>query len=90
MKFDEMTKKDTMGSPADAVQQPEPDEATKVAVGALVNAVQQSVEQSQIVKSAVANLEYLGYIPNFTVKMDLELNRPIIAQLTDTRIRHAS
>jgi hypothetical protein len=89
MKLDEMTNKDATGLPVEAVQQPEPDEATKVAVGELVNAVQQSVEASQIVKSAVANLEYLGYIANFTVKMDLELNRPF-AQLTDTRVRHAS
>lgn len=66
----------------------EPDEMTKEAVQQLVTAVQQSVEGSPIVKNAVANLTQLGYIANFTVRMDLELNKPN-GPLTDTRIRMA-
>jgi len=53
----------------------------------LVQAVQNSVDSSPGVKSAVANLESLGYIPNFTVRMDLELVRPYMEGLTDSRVR---
>lgn len=66
----------------------EPDEMTKEAVQQLVNAVQRSVEDSAMVRNAVANLTQLGYIANFTVRMDLELNKPN-GPLTDTRIRMA-
>lgn len=67
----------------------DPDETTKSAVKALVNAIQASVDNSPIVKGAVANLQHLGYIPNFTVRMDLELLRPMDNTLTDTRVRIA-
>ena len=67
----------------------EADITTKNAVQSLVEAVQVSVNESPGVKSAVANLERLGYIPNFTVRMDLELMRPVMDGLTDTRVRLA-
>jgi len=65
----------------------EADDNTKNAVQLLVQAVQNSVDSSPGVKSAVANLESLGYIPNFTVRMDLELVRPYMEGLTDSRVR---
>ena len=67
----------------------EADETTKTAIQALVNAIQVSVDNSPIVKGAVAHLQHLGYIPNFTVRMDLELLRPMDNALTDTRVRIA-
>ena len=67
----------------------EADETTKTAIKALVSAIQMSVDHSPIVKGAVANLQHLGYIPNFTVRMDLELLRPMDNALTDTRVRIA-
>ena len=67
----------------------EADETTKRAVQQLVNAIQNSVDTSDGVKSAVEYLQFLGYIPNFTVKMDLELLRPIMGGLTDTKVRVA-
>jgi hypothetical protein len=67
----------------------EADETTKTAIKALVNAIQASVDTSQLVKGAIANLQHLGYIPNFTVRMDLELHRPMDNALTDTRVRMA-
>ena len=67
----------------------EPDETTKGAVAQLVQAIQFSVDNSPMVKGAVANLQHLGYIPNFTVKMDLELHRPMDEALTDKRVRIA-
>lgn len=65
----------------------EADQITKNAVQLLVEAIQVSVDTSPRVKSAVANLEGMGYIPNFTVRMDLELSRPFMEGLTDTRVR---
>ena len=65
----------------------EPDEITKAAVQQLVNAVQLSVDDSPTVKSALRNLEFLGFVPDMTVKMDLTLNRPVLDGLTDTRVR---
>ena len=65
----------------------EPDEMTKQAVQQLVQAVKDSVDDSPVVKNALKNLEFLGYVPDMTVKMDLTLNRPMIEQLTDTRVR---
>ena len=62
---------------------------TDDAVRLLVKAVQSSVDTSPVVKSALENLKFLGYIPNFTVKMDLELLRPVMDGLTDTRVRIA-
>lgn len=68
----------------------EADENTKSAIKALVNAIQMSVDTSPIVKGAIANLQHLGYIPNFTVRMDLELLKPTTDDLlTDTRVRMA-
>ena len=67
----------------------EPDETTKSAIQLLVQAVQVSVDESIGVKSAVENLERLGYIPNYSVRMDLELLRPSMEGLTDTRVRLA-
>lgn len=64
----------------------EPDEIAKEAVGQLVIAVRQSVEDSPVVKSAMANLEGLGYSASFTVSMDVELGCPMV-HLTDTRVR---
>lgn len=65
----------------------EPDEMTKLAVQELVKAVKLSVDNSPGVKSALNNLEGLGYIPDMTVKMDVTLNRPLLEGLTDTRVR---
>jgi len=65
------------------------DDKTKHAVQDLVTAVQVSVDNSPFVKSAVENLQFLGYIPNFTVRMDLELTRPSVEGLTDTKVRLA-
>jgi len=65
------------------------DDNTKNAVQLLVQAIQISVDESPGVKSAVENLQFMGYIPNFTVKMDLELLRPSTEGLTDTRVRMA-
>jgi hypothetical protein len=67
----------------------EADEMTKGAIKALVNAIQSAVDTSPIVKGAVVNLQHLGYIPNFTVRMDLELLRPMDDAMTDTRVRIA-
>jgi hypothetical protein len=67
----------------------EADEATKEAVQRLVNAIQNSVDTDEGVKSAVENLQFMGYIPNFTVKMDLELVRPIMDGMTDMKVRLA-
>ncbi len=67
----------------------EADETTQNAVQLLIQAVQNSVNTSPDVKSAVENLQFLGYIPNFTVKMDLELLRPSLEGVTDTRVRLA-
>jgi hypothetical protein len=67
----------------------EPDEVTKGAVQQLVNAIQFSVDSSDGVKSAVENLQFLGYVPKFTVRMDLELMRPALDGLTDTKVRLA-
>ena len=66
----------------------ETDETTKNAVRKLAEAIQSSVEASPGVKSAVENLELMGYIPNFTVRMDVEL-QPQSLGLTDTRVRFA-
>lgn len=60
---------------------------TKQAVQQLVQAVKDSVDDSPVVRNALKNLEFLGYVPDMTVKMDLTLNRPMIDQLTDTRVR---
>lgn len=60
---------------------------TKQAVQQLVQAVKDSVDDSPVVRNALKNLEFLGYVPDMTVKMDLTLNRPMIEQLTDTRVR---
>jgi hypothetical protein len=65
----------------------EPDEITKQAVQQLVQAVKDSVDESPVVKSALMNLQFLGYIPDMTVKMDVTLNRPMVDNLTDTRVR---
>ena len=65
----------------------EPDEITKQAVQQLVQAVKDSVDHSPVVKSALMNLQFLGYIPDMTVKMDVTLNRPVVDNLTDTRVR---
>ena len=65
----------------------EPDEITKQAVQQLVQAVKDSVDDSTVVKDALQNLQFLGYVPDMTVKMDLTLNRPMIDNLTDTRVR---
>lgn len=67
----------------------EADVNTKNAIRLLVEAIQNSVDTSPVVKSAVENLQFLGYIPNFTVKMDLELLRPTLEGLTDTKVRIA-
>ena len=67
----------------------EADEMTKGAIQLLVQAVQESVDTSPGVKSAVENLQRLGYIPNYSVRMDLELLRPSLEGLTDTRVRVA-
>ncbi|HJS50636.1 MAG TPA: hypothetical protein VJ781_01940 [Pyrinomonadaceae bacterium] len=67
----------------------EADETTKKAVQQLVNAIQNSVDTNEGVRSAVETLEFMGYIPNFTVRMDLELLRPVMDGLTDTKIRIA-
>jgi hypothetical protein len=67
----------------------EADETTKSAIKTLVEAIQMSVDTSPIVKGAIANLQHLGYIPNFTVRMDLELLRPTDNALTDQRVRIA-
>ena len=67
----------------------EADETTKGAVQLLVTAIQESVDTSPGVKSAVENLHRLGYIPNYIVRMDLELLRPTLEGLTDTRVRMA-
>ena len=67
----------------------EADDNTKNAIKLLVEAIQRSVDTSPVVKSAVENLQFLGYIPNFTVKMDLELLRPTLEGLTDTKVRIA-
>jgi len=67
----------------------EADETTQNAVQLLIQAVQNSVNTSPGVKSAVENLQFLGYIPNFTVKMDVELLRPSLEGVTDTRVRLA-
>jgi hypothetical protein len=52
-----------------------------------VNAVQLSVNTSTVVQKAVEDLQFLGYVPNFTVRMDLELLRPSMEGLTDTKVR---
>jgi len=65
----------------------EADENTKNAVQLLVSAVQASVNTSPVVQKAVENLQFMGYIPNFTVRMDLELLRPSMDGLTDTKVR---
>jgi len=67
----------------------EADETTRSAIRSLVNAIQISVDNSPIVKGAVVNLQHLGYIPNFTVRMDLELLRPIDDALTSNKVRIA-
>ena len=67
----------------------EADEITKGAIQLLVRAVQESVDESPGVRSAVENLHRLGYIPNYNVRMDLELLRPSLEGLTDTRVRMA-
>ena len=67
----------------------EADDNTKNAIQLLVQAVQHSVDDSPGVRSAVEHLHVLGYIPNFTVRMDLELLRPSMEGLTDTRVRLA-
>jgi len=67
----------------------EADENTKSAIRSLASAIQMSVDSSPIVAGAVANLQRMGYIPNFQVRMDLELLRPMDAALTDTKVRIA-
>ncbi|HEX6279528.1 MAG TPA: hypothetical protein VFZ49_05870 [Pyrinomonadaceae bacterium] len=67
----------------------EADDKTKNAIQLLTQAIQHSVDTSPGVKSAVEHLQLLGYIPNFTVRMDLELLRPSLEGLTDTRVRMA-
>ena len=66
------------------------DDATMRAVQRLENAIQESVDADERVKMAVEDLELMGYVPNFTVKMVLELSRPMVEGLTDTRVRIAS
>jgi hypothetical protein len=65
----------------------EPDELTRMAIQELVNAVKNSVDNSPIVQNALEHLQFLGYIPDLTVKMDVTLNRPMMDGLTDTRVR---
>jgi hypothetical protein len=65
----------------------EPDELTRMAIQELVNAVKNSVDSSPIVQNALEHLQFLGYIPDLTVKMDVTLNRPMMDGLTDTRVR---
>ena len=65
------------------------DDNTKNAIQLLSRAIQESVDTSPSVKSAVEYLQFMGYIPNFTVRMDLELQRPSMEGLTDTRVRVA-
>jgi hypothetical protein len=65
----------------------EPDELTKNAIQELVAAVKNSVDNSPVVQSALQHLQFLGYVPDMTVKMDLTLNRPMLDGLTDTRVR---
>lgn len=65
----------------------EADETTKQAVQVLVNAVQYSVNTSPTVADAIQELQYMGYVPNFTVRMDLELLRPTLEGVTDTKVR---
>jgi hypothetical protein len=65
----------------------EADELTKLAVQELVKAVKLSVDNSPGVKSALDNLQFLGYVPDMIVKMDVTLNRPALNGLTDTRVR---
>ncbi len=65
----------------------EADEQTKNAVQVLVNAVQSSVNTSDVVQKAVEDLQFMGYVPNFTVRMDLELLRLSMEGLTDTKVR---
>lgn len=67
----------------------EADENTKSAIKELVSAIQFSVDNSPVVKGAIGNLQRLGYIPYFTVRMDLQLDRPMDDALTDTRVRMA-
>lgn len=68
----------------------EPDEQTKRAVQNLSDAIQACVDANPAVKQAVANLERLGYIAKFKVRMDLDLQRPMAdEQLTDTKVRLA-
>jgi hypothetical protein len=67
----------------------EADENTKSAIRSLVSAIQMSVDASPMVAGAVANLHRLGYIPNFKVRMDLELLRPMDDALTDSKVRIA-
>ena len=66
----------------------EPDEITQNAIQELVAAVKDSVDNSPVVKNALQHLEFLGYVPDMTVKMDLTLNRPVMEGLTDTRVRY--
>lgn len=66
----------------------EPDDTTKGALKELISAVQNSVDTSPIVKRAIENLQRMGYIPKFNLRMDVELLRPIDS-LTDTRVRIA-
>lgn len=65
----------------------EADENTKHAVQNLVDAVQVSVNTSAVVRKAMENLQFMGYIPNFSVRMDLELLRPALDGVTDTKVR---
>ena len=58
-----------------------------MAIQELVNAVKNSVDNSPIVQNALEHLQFLGYIPDLTVKMDVTLNRPMMDGLTDTRVR---
>jgi hypothetical protein len=67
----------------------EADETTKSAIKTLVNAIQMSVDTSPVVRGAMLQLQRLGYVPNFTVRMDLELHRPMDTALTDTKVRIA-
>lgn len=67
----------------------EPDELTQSAIQELVSAVRSSVDDSPIVKSALDQLHFLGYVPDMTLKMDVTLNRPMLDGLTDTRVRLA-
>lgn len=67
----------------------EADETTKCAIKSLVDAIQASVDTSPLVKGAVTNLHRLGYIPNFMIRMDLELLKPTDETLTDMRVRIA-